>query len=272
MAQAHREAVNQWMKSELTLLRLTQAPPCSDPDSLSPAQVDWFAEQEVISGNTEERRVAFTFDAGSGAEPWPAIRAACAEADVRLTMFLTGDFVRRYPEVVRQMVADGHDIQSHSDTHPDLTELDAPAVRSQFTGFQEALDEAVGAHVPVCLWRPPFGARSPAVRQAAAELGLLEIYWSPGGDTTGWREGATTERVVNRVTGYMRPGQIFVMHINSRADAEALPTLLAQAEEEGYTVGDVWSVLTPEQRMPPETPAAESTSTGSSEWEPGSIP
>jgi peptidoglycan/xylan/chitin deacetylase (PgdA/CDA1 family) len=240
------------MKMELALAQLARNPRCPDPASLTMEQIAFLARQEITSGRTEEKRVAVTFDAGSGVEPWPAIHAACAEAGVRPTIFLTGDFIRRYPDIVRQMLAEGYDLQSHTDTHPDLTELSPAAVQSEFIGVQEALDQAVGAHVPMCLWRPPFGARNAAVRQAAAGLGLLEIYWSERGDTTGWREDATAERVVNRVVTYLGPGRIFSMHLNSWSDATALPTVLAEAEALGYTVGDVWSVLTEDQLVPVE--------------------
>jgi peptidoglycan/xylan/chitin deacetylase (PgdA/CDA1 family) len=252
LARAHREAVNHWMMAELALGRLSRQSRCPDPAALTGEQIAFLAEQEVTAGRTEEKVIAVTFDAGSGVEPWPTIRAACAEAGLRPTVFLTGIFVRQHPEVVRQMLADGYDLQSHSDTHPNLTELDSAAVQAEFAHLQEALDAAVGAHVPLCLWRPPFGARNAAVRRAAAELGLLEVYWSAGGDTTGWRENTTAERVIRRVTSSLLPGQIYVMHIDSWADAEALPSVLAEAEARGYTVGDVWAVLTEEQTLPGE--------------------
>lgn len=250
LAQAHREAINQWMMTEVALKLLASRHRCLDPASLTPEQVEFLAAQEVTSGHSAQKRVAFTFDAGASAAYWPQIRTALAAAGVRPTVFLTGIFIRQYPQIVRQMLADGYDLQSHSDTHPDLTRLTAAEIQAEFLHTQQALDEALGAHIPMCLWRPPFGARNAAVRRAAAELGLLEIYWSPGGDTTGWQEGVSSEQVIARVKANLHPGQIFVMHINSQADAEALPTLLAEAASQGYEVGDVWSVLTPEQLGP----------------------
>jgi len=246
MAQAHREAVNQWMMTELALAHLAQRPRCPDPASLTSREVASLAAQAVAAGRTEEERVALTFDAGSDAELWPDIRTALAEAGVRPTVFVGGDFIRQHPEVVRQMLADEYDLEVYVDAHL-LTQSSVSAVHSEFTRVQEALDAAVGAHVPMCLWRPSRDADDAVARRAAAEQGLLEIARSREGDTGGWREGVTVGQVVARFGAGLEPGRIFAMHVDSRADAAALPAVLEEAGSRGFAVGDVWGVLTEEQ-------------------------
>lgn len=249
LARAHAQALDQWMRAEIALLRAWQDglhdPP---PPTLTPEQVDALTYGEISHGRTDAPpRMAFTFDAGTSATLWPQLRETLRARAITATFFLTGDFIRANPAVVRQMLADGHDLQNHSDTHADFTQLSAPAIQAELRGAQEALDQAIGAHLPMRLWRPPFGARNEDVWRAAAEIGMLPVWWSKTGDTTGWQQGATAESVYAWVVSNFQPGQIFVAHINSVADVEAMPAILDEALAQGYIIGDLWSVLAPEQ-------------------------
>ncbi len=249
LAKAHAQALDQWMNIEIALTRFAQDgfhDPV--PTTLTPPQIDALTYGEITHGSTDNPpRMAFTFDAGSTAALWPQLRDVLRERGVVTTIFLTGDFIRANPAVVRQMLADGHDLQNHSDTHPDFTQLSAPAIQAELRAAQAALDQAVGAHLPMRLWRPPFGARTEATWRAAAEIGLLSVWWSKTGDTTGWQQGATAESVTNWVVSNFQPGQIYVAHVNSVADVEAIGPILDAALAQGYAIGDLWSVVAPEQ-------------------------
>ncbi len=77
--------------------------------------------EDVQRGDPSRREVAFTFDGGSEANAVGEILDSLRAANVRVTVFLTGQFVRLYPDWVRRMAADGHEIANHTDTHPHLT-------------------------------------------------------------------------------------------------------------------------------------------------------
>ncbi|MDQ7851086.1 MAG: polysaccharide deacetylase family protein [Armatimonadota bacterium] len=77
----------------------------------------------VTRGPSGCNQVALTYDAGSGAEGAAAILDALARHNVRATFFLTGRWVERFPDLARRIASAGHEIGSHSHTHPDLTRL-----------------------------------------------------------------------------------------------------------------------------------------------------
>ncbi|MBN1287193.1 MAG: polysaccharide deacetylase family protein [Anaerolineae bacterium] len=248
LGRAHADAFEEWVGAELALMR-AGATPYPNPAALTEAQIEALALGEVTHGRTDDPpRIAFTFDMGSSATNWPAFRAALRKYDLKVTIFLTGDFIRANPVTVRQMLADGHDLQNHSDTHPNFTEMTAAAIKADLQSCQETLDRTIGGHLPMRLWRAPFGARNYEVNRAAAELGMLGIWWSKDGDTTGWQTGVTAEDVYSYVTWTFAPGKIYVAHLNSSADIEAFPRIVEDALTGGYVLGTLWDVFTPEQR------------------------
>jgi peptidoglycan/xylan/chitin deacetylase (PgdA/CDA1 family) len=130
--------------------------------------------REIARGNPERLQVALTFDAGASAAYTPAILATLREQGVRVTIFLTGSFAERNPELVKQMVADGHELANHTYTHPDLTQMSDAAIRRELRRTEEVVQEISGATTKP-YFRPPYGARDNRVRQVAAEEGYRTI-------------------------------------------------------------------------------------------------
>ena len=78
---------------------------------------------EIVRGAPGRRQIALTFDGGSSADALPELLAALRGASVKCTFFLTGEWVQRYPDSAKQIVADGHEIGNHTWSHPDLSTL-----------------------------------------------------------------------------------------------------------------------------------------------------
>lgn len=248
LGRSHATAFEEWIGAELNLMQTAQRGGLPEPGTLSGEQIDALAQGEVTHGDTSEPpRMAFTFDMGTSDDNWPEFREMLRQYNLKITIFLTGDFIRANPVTVRQMLADGHDLQNHSNTHPNYTEMDTGAIQADLQACQETLDKTIGGHLPMRLWRAPFGARNYEVNRAAAELGMLGIWWSQDGDTTGWQAGVTAEDVYSYVTWTFAPGKIYVAHLNSNADMEAFPQIVEDAKAEGYRLGTLWDVFTPEQ-------------------------
>ena len=111
--------------------------------------------------------MALTFDAGSSDAAVDSVLSTLAAANVRATMFITGDFARRYPAQVRRMANAGHTLGNHSDRHqafPDMTNVE---IRTDLARAEQAIASAGGVTGP--FFRFPYGARTPAdIRQAHA--------------------------------------------------------------------------------------------------------
>jgi peptidoglycan-N-acetylglucosamine deacetylase len=129
----------------------------------------------IIAGR-DPAEIALTYDDGPNAAATPQLLDVLARHNVRATFFLIGSFVRQQPTLAREIAAAGHAIGNHTMTHPWLAWQSEARIREELGGCNAALEDVLGARVT--LFRPPHGARRPAVFRAAAALGLRVVQWN----------------------------------------------------------------------------------------------
>ncbi len=120
--------------------------------------------------------VALTYDDGPNDAATPALLDLLASHNARATFFMLGKFVRQQKELARRVHAAGHLIGNHTETHPWLHYQSSRTIQQELRGCNEALEDVLGA--PVRYFRPPHGARRPAVLRIARELGLTTVQWN----------------------------------------------------------------------------------------------
>ena len=166
--------------------------------------------------------LALTFDDGPNPAWTPRLLDVLARYDARATFFMMGSRAQAQPELVRRIAAAGHLIGNHSWSHPNLARTASKSIREELKRTNETLEQMTGAQVR--FFRPPFGARRPAVFQIARELGLTPVLWNAM--TTDWSEPAA-ERIAERLTGKIerlrRRGRAanIVLHDGGHLDASA---------------------------------------------------
>ena len=121
-------------------------------------------------------QIALTFDDGPNPEATPRLLDVLARNHVRATFFLIGNFARREPRLTRRIAAEGHLVGNHTMSHPWLPRLSSARIRQEIAGCNQILEDTLGA--PVRFFRPPHGARRPAVLEIAADLGLRTTMWN----------------------------------------------------------------------------------------------
>jgi len=163
------------------------------------------------------------------------------EHEMRATFFVIGQRVRERPDDVKRIVADGHELGSHTLTHPRLTEISEEEIRTEIQGGQEAVAEVLGER-PKLFRAPGFHAEA---RELAIveELGLEPIFADI--DPQDWRPDRTSHTIFSLVLRELRDGVIVDLHdgyppppTRSRDDCkptvEALDHLLPCLSREGY--------------------------------------
>ena len=129
----------------------------------------------ILAGN-DPTQAALTFDDGPNDAATPALLDLLAAHNARATFFVIGRFMRQRPELVRRIRAAGHLVGNHTETHPWLAWQSASVIREELRACNQAIEDALGE--PVRYFRPPHGARRPAVLRIARELGLATVQWN----------------------------------------------------------------------------------------------
>jgi peptidoglycan-N-acetylglucosamine deacetylase len=124
-------------------------------------------------------QVALTYDDGPNDAATEALLDVLAAHNARAPFFMIGKFVRQRPDIVRRVHAAGHLIGNHTETHPWLNRCSPDRVRDEMSRCQHALEDTLG--VPVRYFRPPHGARRPAVFTVARDLELKVVQWNAMG-------------------------------------------------------------------------------------------
>lgn len=181
------------------------------------------------SGSAAQKQVALTFDDGPHPTITPLVLDELRARGVKATFFVIGDRVKAYPWVLRQVVAEGHEIGNHTYSHRLLTAMSTDLIRREVGETQEAIRNAIGYETR--LFRPPYGAFRPSANAVFREYGLNVIRWSV--DPRDWRNRDAV-LISNHVTHQSKNGAIILCHDIHRATLQALPTILDTLIAEGY--------------------------------------
>ncbi|KUH40311.1 polysaccharide deacetylase family protein [Streptomyces changanensis] len=195
----------------------------------------------------EARCIALTFDAGPGKDT-PELLDILRAKKVPATFFLLGSkHVDRYPDVVRRIAAEGHEVANHTWTHPDLTDIEPHEIREELQRTQDAVERLTGRKPT--LMRPPQGRTDETVSEICRELGLSQVLWSVTA-----KDYATTDSDLIRertLKGADRDG-IILLHDIYDGTVPAVPGIIDELKERGFTFVTVPQLLAPATPEPGE--------------------
>lgn len=153
------------------------------------------------------KRMALTFDDGPNDPHTLNLLDVLAKHNVPATFFMIGRYVRHRPDIALEVKQRGHVIANHTFTHPYLTFESTGSVRAELEQCRAALTEAVGEHSN--LFRPPWGARRPAVLRTVRQVGLEPVMWS----VTGYDWDAPSAAYIEKkVTARAQGGDVILLH------------------------------------------------------------
>lgn len=195
-------------------------------------------ELPVYSVERSDKVLAISFDAAWGGEQTPAILDILDAYGVKTTFFLVGIWVEKYPELVREIVARGHEIGNHSTTHPEMTRLSRERIAEELRVTSDRVEQLTG--VSPTLFRPPYGAYNDLVVTTSREEGYECIQWNV--DSLDWKNRGVSD-LVKQATKGNKPGDIVLFHNDSQYIVDALPTVLKTYQDAGFTIVPVSSLL-----------------------------
>lgn len=184
----------------------------------------------VYCVETDEKKIAVTFDAAWGAEDTDELLQILAEYNAKATVFAVGDWVRKNPESVKAFYDAGHTIGNHSDSHKAYGELTYDELLTDMEACSAAIETCTGARPRVL--RAPSGDYTDDTITAAEALGMQTVQWSV--DSLDW-QGLSVEEMVERVTAATENGSILLFHNDVKNTPDALREILRILSEEGYS-------------------------------------
>ncbi|MFN8639367.1 MAG: polysaccharide deacetylase family protein [Dehalococcoidia bacterium] len=219
-------------------------PPTTPPLSLAP--------REVTRGSLVRQELALTFDCGGHAGPTRDILETLAQADVRATFFMIGDWVRAHPDLAREIAA-RHEIAHHSDHHPDYPSLSDAAIAADLEAGERTFIEVMGRGTKP-LWRAPSGARDARVLAATARAGWpLHVFWTQERDARGelvsadsgdWRDFTPQQVAANlERAADLGNGVITVSHCDSEQTRAVLGSAIEAIRARGLRLVTVSELL-----------------------------
>lgn len=183
----------------------------------------------IYSVKTEEKKIAISFDCAWGVDYTDTLLNIMQENDVRCTFFAVEFWAKKYPEHLKKISEFGHEIGTHSATHPYMSKLDKSAMIKELTISAQAIESVTGKKVE--LFRPPYGDYNDLLIDTAKELGLYVIQWDV--DSLDWKD-LSGEEIKERVLKKVKNGSIILFHNQGLHTAEALPQIIEQLKKEGY--------------------------------------
>ena len=193
--------------------------------------------QAAYIGNTNEKVLYLTFDAGYENGCTAKILDTLKEKQVPAAFFLVGNYIRQSPDLVRRMVAEGHTVGNHTMHHYDMSRLsDKAAFSKELTDLEALYKETVGQELPK-FYRPPQGIYSEENLKMAQELGYKTLFWSLA--YVDWNNDSqpTKEAAFAKLLPRTHNGAVVLLHSTSKTNAEILGELIDKWKEAGYRFG-----------------------------------
>ena len=183
----------------------------------------------IYSVETPEKKIAVTFNCAWSADDVPQILAVLEKYEAKATFFVLGQWAKDNPSAVKMIAKAGHEIGSHSNTHPDMAVQTPAEIEKEMTRAAENIEKA-GGGMPK-LFRAPSGSYSNTLVETVFKLGYTTIQWDV--DSRDWKD-KTAGEMVEEVTKNVGKGSIVLFHCGKKNTLEALPQIMEILKNGGY--------------------------------------
>lgn len=223
------------------------------------------SDMPIFWVKTDSNRIAFTFDISWGTKTLPRVLEVLRQKGVKATFFLSGPWAERHEDLVKGIVADGHEIASHGQEHINLSQYDRETVAGNISKAHGILKRVSGKEAR--FFRPPNGDYDDLVVQTARALNYETVIWSV--DSLDWKNPGAGY-MIQRVTDLAFPGAIVLFHASdsSKEIDQALGAIIDNLRAKGYritTLGELFDTGKPVREDPrgrPDYPPARLTPDG----------
>ena len=209
---------------------------------------------------TEKPQVALSFDAAWGNEDTAQIMDILAKHQVKVSFFITGSWVEKYPEDVKYIASQGHDLGNHSQNHKNMSQLSAEEIRRELAQVHDQVKALTGQEMT--LFRPPYGDYDDQVVTVSRDMGYYPVQWDV--DSLDWKDYGA-DSIVRTILDHkhLGNGSIILMHNGAKYTPAALDAVITGLKDAGYELVPISQLIyrdnyhiDHEGRQVPDTPPA----------------
>lgn len=186
----------------------------------------------IALGNQEKKYIYLTFDEGYEAGYTPKILETLKNNDVKAAFFITAHYVNSQPELVKQMLDEGHIVGNHTVNHKSMPDLSEEQITSEVMDLHKTVYEKFGYEMKYI--RPPKGEFSQRTLIQTNNLGYKTVMWSFAYED--WNENKQPDetKAKEKILNNLHNGEIMLLHGNSKTNTDLLDTIIKEAKNMGY--------------------------------------
>ena len=188
----------------------------------------------LFVGNAEHKRLWLTFDEGYENGYTEKILDILKEKNVRAVFFVTYDYAKDNPELIKRMIDEGHTVGNHSMSHPSLPECSDEEMQNELKELHDYISRQFGYDMYVM--RPPRGEFSERVLECAKQLGYTTVLWSFAYYDWDVNKQPDTAQAFEKITSRVHPGAVYLLHAVSKTNTEILGSVIDHWRENGYII------------------------------------
>ena len=234
---------NQVIKSALFLLGVVAFVKCVTtfvPQAVSVSSTINGRELPIYCVETDEKKVALSFDSAWGNEDTQRILEILAKHNIHVTFFATGGWVESYPDDVKAILDAGHDLGNHSENHKNMSQLSNDEKEQEIMKVHDKVKNLT--RYEMFLFRPPYGDYDNDVIKTATKCGYYPIQWDV--DSLDWKDYGVDSIISTVCTNkHLGNGSIILCHNGAKYTADALDTLITNIKGQGYEIVPVSELI-----------------------------
>lgn len=186
----------------------------------------------ICLGNKEKKYIYLTFDEGYEAGYTEKILEVLKQNEVKATFFITAHYVNTQPDLVKRMIEDGHVIGNHTVNHKSMPDLSVESIKKEVMDLHTTIYEKFGYEMTYL--RPPKGEYSQRTLAYTKSLGYTTVMWSFAYDDWDENKQGRQEYAKNKILENVHPGEVMLLHGNSKDNTNILDETIKKIKEMGY--------------------------------------
>ncbi|MFN2339880.1 MAG: polysaccharide deacetylase family protein [Halanaerobium sp.] len=177
----------------------------------------------------DDQKISLTVDGAWGSNQTEALLELFEREAVPVSFFFAGIWLKNNPELVKQIIAAGHQVYNHSYSHAHFNTLNKAEIKDELLKTEAILNRYRESGSEIKLFRPPYGEYNDLVIKTAREMGYQIIQWSL--DSHDWMNPGK-EYIIKRVQNNINSGDILLFHNNSKDIAAVLSEIIPLLKKE----------------------------------------